>query len=148
MTAALRSRWESFSELTHESQTDITGEVLEANVRQSRFEVWLDSKTGVTVAFSPEQEEIITNALREHRTRRLRVAGKGEFTAQGKLQRIVEVRTLELLALEEVPFDENERPIEEVLAELAAEVPAEEWDRLPADLSDQLDHYLYGHPKR
>ena len=38
--------------------------------------------------------------------------------------------------------------IEQKLAELAAEVPPEEWDSLPKDLSDQLDHYLYGWPKR
>jgi hypothetical protein len=40
------------------------------------------------------------------------------------------------------------RPIEEVLAELAAEVPAEDWAALPTDLTDHLDHYLYGLPKR
>ena len=40
------------------------------------------------------------------------------------------------------------RPIEEILAELAAEVPPEEWARLPADLTDNMDHYLYGTPKR
>ena len=40
------------------------------------------------------------------------------------------------------------RPIEEIAAELAAKVPQEEWDRLPADLSDNLDHYLYGTPKK
>ena len=42
---------------------------------------------------------------------------------------------------------ENVRPIEEVLIELAKEIPQEEWDRLPDDLNDNLDHYLYGGPK-
>lgn len=47
------------------------------------------------------------------------------------------------------PFSEEAvRPIEEILKELAAEIPPEEWDRLPADLTDNLDHYLYGTPKR
>lgn len=41
-----------------------------------------------------------------------------------------------------------ERPIEEILQELAAGIPREEWDRLPADLTDHLDHYLYGTPRR
>ena len=41
----------------------------------------------------------------------------------------------------------DSRPIEDVLVELADEVPAEEWDRLPADLTDNLDHYLYGTPR-
>ncbi len=40
------------------------------------------------------------------------------------------------------------RRIEEVLAELASEVPQQEWDSLPSDLTDNLDHYLYGTPKR
>ena len=28
-----------------------------------------------------------------------------------------------------------------------ADVPDSEWEKLPADLSDQLDHYIYGLPK-
>ena len=38
--------------------------------------------------------------------------------------------------------------IEDVLASIAAEVPQEEWDRLPGDLTDNPDHYLYGAPKQ
>ena len=40
------------------------------------------------------------------------------------------------------------RPIERLAAELAARVPAEEWDSLPEDLTDNLDHYIYGTPKQ
>ena len=32
--------------------------------------------------------------------------------------------------------------------ELAREVPPEEWAKFPADLLDNLDHYLYGSPKK
>jgi hypothetical protein len=39
------------------------------------------------------------------------------------------------------------RSIEDQLASLAAEAPSEEWDQLPADLSNQLDHYVYGTPR-
>ena len=38
--------------------------------------------------------------------------------------------------------------IAEVLAELAAAIPATELAQLPADFTDQLDHYIYGTPKR
>ncbi|MBA4107495.1 MAG: hypothetical protein C0485_17295 [Pirellula sp.] len=33
--------------------------------------------------------------------------------------------------------------IEDQLRRIADAVPAEEWERLPADLSDRLDHYVY-----
>jgi antitoxin component of MazEF toxin-antitoxin module len=39
-------------------------------------------------------------------------------------------------------------PIWERLAARAAEIPPEELDKVPADGAAQIDHYLYGHPKR
>ena len=51
------------------------------------------------------------------------------------------------LASEKEEFDPNAMPIEEKLRAIMADVPQEEWDRLPADLTDHLDHYIYGTPK-
>jgi predicted DNA-binding antitoxin AbrB/MazE fold protein len=34
--------------------------------------------------------------------------------------------------------------IEEQLRQLAGDIPAESWNQLPADLSDRIDHYVYG----
>ncbi|KAM3101061.1 hypothetical protein ACKFKF_09615 [Phormidesmis sp. 146-12] len=31
--------------------------------------------------------------------------------------------------------------------EISAQVPREEWEKLPKDLSKNIDHYLYGSPK-
>ncbi|HTU91413.1 MAG TPA: AbrB/MazE/SpoVT family DNA-binding domain-containing protein [Gemmataceae bacterium] len=39
-------------------------------------------------------------------------------------------------------------PIWERLAARAAEIPPEELDKVPTDSAAQIDHYLYGHPKR
>ncbi len=41
-----------------------------------------------------------------------------------------------------------ERPIWDEILELTADVPDEEWDKLPPDLAEQHDHYIYGTPKR
>ncbi len=35
-------------------------------------------------------------------------------------------------------------PIDEIFAAIALDVPAEDWSRVPTDLSKNLDHYLYG----
>jgi Arc/MetJ-type ribon-helix-helix transcriptional regulator len=40
------------------------------------------------------------------------------------------------------------KPIWEEILELTADVPDEEWDKLPTDLAEQHDHYNYGTPKR
>ena len=40
------------------------------------------------------------------------------------------------------------KPIWEVAAELRKTVPASEWEKLPVDGAEQLDHYIHGGPKR
>ncbi len=42
----------------------------------------------------------------------------------------------------------NYKPIWEVAAEIRKSIPAEEWAKLPKDGAEQLDHYIYGSPKR
>jgi Arc/MetJ-type ribon-helix-helix transcriptional regulator len=41
-----------------------------------------------------------------------------------------------------------DKPIWEEILELTADVPDEEFDKLPTDLAEQHDHYIYGTPKR
>jgi len=69
-------------------------------------------------------------------------------SAQGKPVRFTEVEALAVLRDEEPALDPGAPPIEEVLARIGAQVPPEEWRKLPPDLTDQLDHYLYGTPRR
>lgn len=40
------------------------------------------------------------------------------------------------------------RPLWEIAEEISAQVPLEEWEKLPTDGAEQHDHYLYGSPKR
>ena len=42
----------------------------------------------------------------------------------------------------------DSRPIWEVIAEISSQVPDEEWAKLPTDGAENLDHYLYGAPKK
>jgi hypothetical protein len=51
------------------------------------------------------------------------------------------------LAATKNEVDPNALPIEEKLRAIWADVPKEEWDRLPPDLTEHLDHYIYGIPK-
>ncbi len=38
-------------------------------------------------------------------------------------------------------------PFLQFVEDISAQVPTEEWAKLPSDLSQNLDHYLYGSPK-
>jgi hypothetical protein len=38
-------------------------------------------------------------------------------------------------------------PFLQFVEEISAQIPKEEWAKLPSDLSKNLDHYLYGSPK-
>jgi hypothetical protein len=124
------------------------GEVLEADVRERQFQLWTDESNHVSVSFRESEEADVTTALKDHKAVRIRVKGWGEVAPNGKLLRITQVEELSLQPVSETPIDHAARPIEEIIAELAAEVPQAEWDRLPRDLTDNLDHYLYGTPKR
>jgi predicted XRE-type DNA-binding protein len=44
--------------------------------------------------------------------------------------------------------DTDPRPIWERIAEIVADMPSEELEKLPTDLAANHDHYLYGAPKR
>jgi hypothetical protein len=147
LTLVHRKKLEKFIETPHEDSIEISGEVFEADIKKGRFQLWSGDETAVTVVFTPEQEEQVTTALKEHKTARMFVKGMGEYSPQGKLLRVSQVDELRLTTAETY-YDNSARPIEDMLEELAKEIPQEEWDRLPDDLSDNLDHYLYGVPKQ
>ncbi len=44
--------------------------------------------------------------------------------------------------------DANSLPIWEVIDKISSEVPPEAWDSVPSDGSINIDHYLYGAPKK
>ena len=47
-----------------------------------------------------------------------------------------------------IVLERPRQPIWERIIALTADAPPEELDKLPIDGAAQIDHYLYGHPKR
>ena len=41
-------------------------------------------------------------------------------------------------------YDSTARPLWELVVEIGAQVPDEEWAKVPSDLSKNVAHYLYG----
>lgn len=88
---------------------EVTGEVLEADVKQRKFQLWIDGQTHVLVMFSDPQEVDVTTALRDHKSVRVRVKGQAEMSPQGKLLRVTEIEELVLGPAGEVPYDPPRR---------------------------------------
>ena len=61
-------------------------------------------------------------------------------------KQLAALRLLDTLA--GVETEGSRRPIWEIVEEVNASLPADTWDNVPADGSINLDHYLYGAPKR
>jgi len=148
VTSELPSRLSIYVEAEHKDQVAVEGVVLEADVRKNRFQLWLDEKTCSEVFFTQEQEAEVLNALRDHRLLRLHVEGQGVFSPQGKLEKITRIDTMLAKRPGAAEYDTQARPIEEILRELGQGIPHEEWEKLPSDLTDNLDHYLYGTRKK
>lgn len=47
-----------------------------------------------------------------------------------------------------IPQGNTNRPIWEVVVEIGARIPNEEWEKVPSDASINYKHYLYGTPKK
>jgi putative addiction module CopG family antidote len=90
----------------------------------------------MSISLSPELERLITEKLQS-----------GGYHSAEELIR----EGLNLLEAKEKAapseISHNGQSIAEMAAAIAKSVPDEEWDRLPTDLSKEIDHYLYGAPK-
>jgi putative addiction module CopG family antidote len=80
------------------------------------------------------EEEVITEAVRLLRQR-------DEHAEEAEPQADKDV-------VPETPQASRKKPIWEVAEELSQSIPQEEWAKLPIDGAQQLDHYIYGSPKR
>jgi hypothetical protein len=75
----------------------------------------------------------------------------GDVTLPEGTQVHVEVARSPESSREKVAVDalaqDQDRPIEEQIEAIWADLPREDWARIPSDLSSQLDHYIYGTPQ-
>jgi len=100
ITPKLRESLKSFADSSYNDTVEIVGEILEADVRQHRFQLWRDGQTKILVEFKSEQEGRVTSALHEHLSMRVRVRGKGRHSPAGKLEAIHDVQEITTLPVD------------------------------------------------
>lgn len=125
---------------------DFTGEVRAVDLGGT-FTLKLDDGSKIPGRFSADQEAVVTEALQEHTSRRLRVSGIAEFQSGGELKSISKIKELTIQTAGELTFNAQARPVWEVVAELGTKISDQEWAKVPSDAARQVEHYLYGAPK-
>ena len=112
------------AEASREAMVEVTGYVLEADVRRKRFQIWTDKRKKVTVGFSKEQEHAVTTALKEHASMRVRVRGPAELRPGGKPRRITRAELLESARDGAPLFDSDARPAEKKSIAMSPDIAA------------------------
>ncbi len=144
-TAKARKRLIEWVGPTYEDAVDVIGEVRMANVGPGTFSLQLDgTEILVSGRFSHEQESEVLEALRNHRSVRLRVQGIAEFvTSDRQIKRFSRVDKVVPAALADFSFDETAVPIWEQLTAIGESAPEGTWDNVPKDLSMRIDEIVY-----
>ena len=104
------------------------------------FQLRLRDGAMVEVAFSEEHKDRITVALWQHKSMRLQITGRGDFSPDGQLRRISRLDTQMpglVRAYPTKPAD-PERPIES-----GQSIPDEDWVVSPKDFAANRNPYLF-----
>lgn len=143
-SAKARKRLSEWLGPSYEDVVDVVGEVSMANVRGTFALTLQETDNIVSGRFSAEQEERVLEALRNHRSARLRVTGVGEFGTHDRLlKRFARIDDVQPAGAKGVPFAENVLPIWEQLTTLGESAPEGTWDNVPTDLSTRIDDLIY-----
>jgi hypothetical protein len=143
-----RERFIKLAETAYEDLVDYTGEIRAADLDRGNFVLKLPDGAKIIGKFTPDQETTITDALRAHVSARLHVRGRAEFFNEAGPRRLVSIECLSVEPAGEKPYDETVKPIWEIAEEIGSLIPIAEWAKVPNDGAENLDHYLYGHPKK
>lgn len=131
---------------TFEDAVDLIGEVRMANVGPGAFKLQLPGDGAlIDGRFDKDQEAVVLDALRNHRSAQLRVVGIAEFSTRDRqLRRVLRVDRVETAPRATIAYDETATPIWEELASIGRAAPPGTWEAVPDDLSTRIDEVVYG----
>lgn len=127
---------------------EVKAEVTMVNVANQKLQLKLDDGRNISASFKIDQEKLVTEALMQHQTIRLEISGEAIFTLEGELDAIIDIHSLNIIPLQTSDTSTSKKPIWASFQEILNDVPNEMLDKLPSDSASELDHYLYGKPKK
>jgi hypothetical protein len=146
--ATVKERLLKQEEKTYADLVDLTGEVRAADLDGLNFTIRMEDGGKVIGKFQAEHEPQIIEAFKDHATCSLNIVGTAEFNHKdGTIKKILRVDEMNVRNMERAEFQKEVKPVWQMVAEMGASIPREEWAKIPSDLSINTDHYLYGAPK-
>ena len=140
----VRAQLHSFLDKPYEDDVDVTGRVLRVDVRRREFEIWIDGKRRLRASFAHKHESAVIAALQNHAFTPFRVRGRGEFSPDGNLLKIVRISEFDATTGGELAFDTGSPGIISAVRKIFEDIPESEWENTPTDLAERHDHYIYG----
>ena len=120
---------------------ELHGQVVQVDLTLSACQVKTHDGTCVTVDFADNQRGEALAAISDYENKRIEVRGRGEFDADGALKRIPRPDLMYARQIRR-PRDPNAPTIHDLMdhiTELFSDIPEEEWDKLPTDLSERCN---------
>jgi hypothetical protein len=127
---------------------DLIGTVTMARIKRPKMVITLDDGHDIEAPFSSDQERLVTTALLEHDTAKIRLRGTAAFNSDGTIDRITRVDMVDRVLSDRRSSNGQQKSIWNAFDNLLRSVPAEQFASLPNDLAEQHDHYVYGTGKR
>lgn len=126
----------------------VTAVVTMANIQNHKMKLALEDGRHIDARFKDDQEIFILEALKDHRTIRLEIVGIGVFFQDGELKAISNIQSLQTISSLEKETSSTQHSIWDAFQEVLNKVPKDVIDTLPSDCSSEIEHYLYGTPKK
>ena len=144
-TRNVREEFERRSLDSYQDQFDIIASVVMARVNKPKFAVLVHGLE-VEATFEEEFTDIIFQALESKTNVPVRMTGLADFSADGAMDKIIQVKMVELCHTDQPQEITKEAPVPfwERLQQLIDKAPPEAFSQIPKDAVSNLDQYLYG----
>ena len=132
------------SNKSYREPVEITGSVYQINIESRTFKMKTDDGLRVKAPYTDETMHRVIEALKYAGERPLRVSGRGEFSHDGVLKRVVKSDRI-IFAVPPREIDPNAPTIGDKIDARIATHPPEYWDQFPTNLVERHLAQRHGH---
>ena len=128
---------------SYEEEIDLRGTVVALDLKTKKFKLESKYHGIVVLEFNDDQVQTVIDALVHRNSIEIQVKGLGIFDMKGILTKFTNIETFEAVETSGVQRPSAPERVDKIIEEVFKDVPDGEWDKLPNDLTDRIDDYIY-----